>query len=489
MEDSVTECSVSPEPSTLPNTKMTAEQIDNKPDVEMREDASQASSASDTSTGTGSEVESDASSDAAKGVTSQTRPISSSHKEPKIGSKEDLGVGSVENPGGVFDIGSVANKGVNSISNSKLATNPDTTSGSASESIVKESSKSAIVKNDIQQVQGSEDAKKTNNQTQAVSCSDPDLVTKVLQQLNVPPQPHLDSMSEKKSRVTSEPQSALQSCSQTQHDSSHKENKEVKPLSQTDQELQPESEPNVTGSLKFRAQSKPHVEPASRLTSEPVQQIPRRDQPIPIVPSSGRIAPKISDDEAVINTPLFAENVLEEARLGSFKQYGLFCDVLSKSHCHYDTDKSNPLRNGSKVFLNVNTPQSAFICGSQGSGKSYTLSCMLEKCLLPSASTILPKPLAAIVFHYDTFTSFGSNQVCEAAYLCSHDIPVKVLVSPSNYWYMKQAYESILLKSSSLRKPKVIPMQLQDEQLNVSRIKELMAISDREGSMPLYMEV
>jgi len=33
------------------------------------------------------------------------------------------------------------------------------------------------------------------------------------------------------------------------------------------------------------------------------------------------------------------------------------------------------------IFLNTNAPWSAFICGSQGSGKSYTLSCMLENLL------------------------------------------------------------------------------------------------------------
>lgn len=34
------------------------------------------------------------------------------------------------------------------------------------------------------------------------------------------------------------------------------------------------------------------------------------------------------------------------------------------------------------VFANIEEPWSTFICGSQGSGKSHTLSCMLENCLL-----------------------------------------------------------------------------------------------------------
>ncbi|KAF1946957.1 hypothetical protein EJ02DRAFT_492080 [Clathrospora elynae] len=41
------------------------------------------------------------------------------------------------------------------------------------------------------------------------------------------------------------------------------------------------------------------------------------------------------------------------------------------------------------VLLNTNSPWSAFLCGSQGSGKLHALSCMLENCLLTD-KTILP---------------------------------------------------------------------------------------------------
>ncbi|KAF2459335.1 hypothetical protein BDY21DRAFT_281917 [Lineolata rhizophorae] len=85
------------------------------------------------------------------------------------------------------------------------------------------------------------------------------------------------------------------------------------------------------------------------------------------------------------------------------------------------------------VLLNTNTPWSAFICGSQGSGKSHTLSVMLEACLQSITPTVppvsiarCPNPLAGIVFHYDT--AHMSGQVCEAAYLCSVGIKVRVLV-------------------------------------------------------------
>ncbi|KAF2000365.1 hypothetical protein P154DRAFT_598783 [Amniculicola lignicola CBS 123094] len=77
------------------------------------------------------------------------------------------------------------------------------------------------------------------------------------------------------------------------------------------------------------------------------------------------------------------------------------------------------------VLLNTASPWSAFLCGSQGSGKSHTLSCMLENCLLDKPSIGKnPNPLAGLVFHYDSTQGSG---VCEAAYLCSH-IPTTVLI-------------------------------------------------------------
>ncbi|XP_014558608.1 hypothetical protein COCVIDRAFT_14210 [Bipolaris victoriae FI3] len=74
------------------------------------------------------------------------------------------------------------------------------------------------------------------------------------------------------------------------------------------------------------------------------------------------------------------------------------------------------------VLLNTDSPWSAFLCGSQGSGKSHTLSCMLENCLLTDKKILSrvglnPHPLAGLVFHYDRCQGSG---VCEAAYLCTN---------------------------------------------------------------------
>lgn len=86
-----------------------------------------------------------------------------------------------------------------------------------------------------------------------------------------------------------------------------------------------------------------------------------------------------------------------------------------------------------RLLFNVSHPSSVFICGSQGSGKSHTLSCLLENCLIPSKAGRLPNPLTGLVFHYDTFISDTVGSPCEAAFLSSHpDVHVRVLCSPTN---------------------------------------------------------
>jgi hypothetical protein len=138
------------------------------------------------------------------------------------------------------------------------------------------------------------------------------------------------------------------------------------------------------------------------------------------------------------------------------------------------------------VLLNTDTPWSAFLCGSQGSGKSHALSCMLENCLLTD-KTILPQiglnphPLAGLVFHYDRCQGSG---VCEAAYLCTN-VPTTVLVSPSNYGRLKLAYEAMAEKQGAnitVKQLYVLPKYLDTE-----RMKTLMAVG-KEDEVPLYMQ-
>jgi hypothetical protein len=159
-----------------------------------------------------------------------------------------------------------------------------------------------------------------------------------------------------------------------------------------------------------------------------------------------------SDSQEIKSTPLFTSRVrsaiknheVGPERLGRpaniFPQYGL----LGLRQCTYNHDGRTATTFGTEenmVYANMNEPWSTFICGSQGGGKSHTLSCLLENCLLSHSPVgMLPNPLAGIVFHYDKFTSAATTQLCEAAYLCSSGVPVRVLVSPSNYHNMVRLY-------------------------------------------------
>ena len=146
--------------------------------------------------------------------------------------------------------------------------------------------------------------------------------------------------------------------------------------------------------------------------------------------------------EELKTTPLFtwpvkeAAACLQASRIETFNQYALLGKELTSAN---RAPRASP--QDSAVFLNTNAPWSAFICGSQGSGKSYTLTCILENCLFQSRKIgKMPKPLGGVLFYYDTHST---GAPCEAAYLATH-IPVTVLVSKQ---FLEHG-ESILQNSS-----------------------------------------
>lgn len=164
-----------------------------------------------------------------------------------------------------------------------------------------------------------------------------------------------------------------------------------------------------------------------------------------------------------------------------YPQYGLLGLRMQSNQSQVDRDNL--------VYANISAPWSTFICGSQGSGKSHTLSCLLENALIASSPAgQLSSPLAGLVCHYDKFTAYGSTQLCEAAYLCSSGIPVRVLVSPTNYVAMKEAYENLPGLGDASKLLCVVPMYLSQRHLNINVIKTLMGIGSG-PNQPLYVEV
>ncbi|KAK0655120.1 hypothetical protein B0T16DRAFT_319737 [Cercophora newfieldiana] len=178
-------------------------------------------------------------------------------------------------------------------------------------------------------------------------------------------------------------------------------------------------------------------------------------------------------------TPIFTEAVRQYAHSipGSasakpFSQYGLLAGDISGA-AEQDADK--------RVFWNISAPSSFFICGSQGSGKSHTLSCLLENALAPCEANVLPRPLTGIVFHYDTFISDMGGSPCEAAWLSSNtDIKVRVLCPPTNIRTMRRMY-------GQFPHITVQELRLNESDLNTKRMLDLMAVTS--GGMPLYLHV
>ena len=158
-----------------------------------------------------------------------------------------------------------------------------------------------------------------------------------------------------------------------------------------------------------------------------------------------------------------------------FNQYALL-GFHAGTHPH--------IRENEPFLLNVDAPNSIFICGSQGSGKSYTLNCVLENCLLHDDQTgQVNLPIAGVAFQYDLDSA---ESVAETAHLCSRGIKVSVLVSQSNEHPLRAAYGKLPGAGKNLA---VTPLLLHPNDLSIERMLKLMAFADSESSMPLYMEV
>lgn len=176
--------------------------------------------------------------------------------------------------------------------------------------------------------------------------------------------------------------------------------------------------------------------------------------------------------------PIFTESIRALADSSNksgqktFSQFGLLAG--------YSNSAPNDA-NFEMFHYNVAAPSSTFICGSQGSGKSHTLSCLLENCLFKSDANELPRPLTGLLFHYDSFTSDNKGSPCEAAFLASNEsVKVRVLCAPTNLRFIKQTYQGLPVQ--------VEPLRIREQDLNTKRMKDLMAISS-EDKMPLYMHV
>lgn len=189
------------------------------------------------------------------------------------------------------------------------------------------------------------------------------------------------------------------------------------------------------------------------------------------------------DDSDIRNAVVFSTEVLKRYDSRLLPQYGLLGSICPTKESLV-TANTDP-----RLFLNTNVPFSAFICGLQGSGKSHTISCLLENSLIKAPILgVLQQALSVLVLHFCQYTSRSSFQPCEAAFLAYHHpnfreytgvSSIHIMVAPSNYHDLNTSYSYI--PGVDIR-----PFKLKTKYLNISSMLTLMSV-DRTEAPPLYI--
>ena len=130
------------------------------------------------------------------------------------------------------------------------------------------------------------------------------------------------------------------------------------------------------------------------------------------------------------------------------------------------------------------------MCGVQGSGKSHSVSVMLENMMIPGFDAIgnQRKALSGLVLHFGEAGTV--TQPCEAAYLGlsrmeGFEAPrIKVYVSPTSLSKMKTVYKRLGLNAE------VLPLLLTQSELDAKSFLSLMAVGTASTDRtPLYMKI
>ncbi|KAG6903380.1 hypothetical protein C0995_013133 [Termitomyces sp. Mi166 len=168
--------------------------------------------------------------------------------------------------------------------------------------------------------------------------------------------------------------------------------------------------------------------------------------------------------------------------LRSSSQYGVLGRVLSthqKSLCERPEDP--------RLYLNTNAPFSALVCGVQGSGKSHTVSVILESMLVSNCPStgLLNKALSGLVLHFGE--GGPSSLPSEAAWLAmssDSDVEppeVRVFVSQSSLNTMRTVYaplgDHVIVE----------PLTFSESELDAQAFLSMMAVGSSD-SAPLYIQ-
>jgi len=165
-------------------------------------------------------------------------------------------------------------------------------------------------------------------------------------------------------------------------------------------------------------------------------------------------------------------------------------------------------KDAKEIYLNTHIPFCVAAIGVQGAGKSHTLGCFLESCLLSNKSlenenTIrLNKPMTVLVLHYDQSTT----SICEATGLLSPNLNSNisiaksnsvVMVSPTFYRQRKKFYggyctvRPLLFRWNTLTADhikRIMRINTDDNQLYVASFMTLLRKYQRQAVVPQFAE-
>ncbi|KAG1766784.1 hypothetical protein EDD22DRAFT_978349 [Suillus occidentalis] len=191
-------------------------------------------------------------------------------------------------------------------------------------------------------------------------------------------------------------------------------------------------------------------------------------------------ASDLSKDHEMQTAPLITREAYIAAGYKKHStQYGVMGQALS-IHTYVPVDP--------RLYVNTNTPFTAVVCGVQGSGKSHTVSVLLENMFIPKLQEIgsLQQPLAGLVLHFGE-GGIGSLP-SEAAWV---GVPsaegvrtpkVRVFVSKSSLNTMKGVYAPLG------KNVEVVPLLFNETELDAQAFLSMMAVGSSD-SAPLYIQI
>jgi len=124
-------------------------------------------------------------------------------------------------------------------------------------------------------------------------------------------------------------------------------------------------------------------------------------------------AMNVSSPDVMGEAPSYKELILiaSEPRHTPFVSYAGIGRVIGQY-----TPELHPTPSNNILYVNTNTPSATVICGVQGSGKSHSVSVIIENSLIKASELgKLPEKLSVVVFHLGAAQG-GMHLPCESAF-------------------------------------------------------------------------